>query len=578
MKACPQCRLRYPADTVHCFLDGAKLTSFRDPLLGATIGGCYLIEEVLGEGGMAMVYRAHHKLVDRRCAVKVMNPSLATNPVVRERFRREAKAAQVLAHPNVIEIFDQGETSDGTPFFVMELLEGATLAELISRGAPPVPRSLAILIQLARGIARAHDLGVVHRDLKPENIFVCRRSDGTDLVKILDFGIARSRTDARITNAGELFGTPQYMAPERVTDGEAGPSVDLYALGVIFFETATGALPFNAGDATTLLIKQVTERPPRPRDVAPTVPEELERIILGLLEKDPRSRPVDAHRVVHDLVAAASRLGVAAPPEPGQDPSTVRRPVRVLPAVVVEQWEKRVNVFERMLASLHGAWTPMELERALVQIKVLVGELAEARRWSATEQRRLEEIDARGREGRQRLGFAVDALGLDASRAKEELRESLTEATKRAEQAQRAAAAYADTQRETLMWEGRAGLEEPYRQLAKAYRRCADAVESWFESRRDAREAQTVFDGKERLVHDLDFQIAQLRSALAARELANDRERHDGQRRLVELNSRAERLEAQLLALATAFCEPLRTRPELGPLFQQLESDAAAGV
>jgi serine/threonine protein kinase len=231
MKTCPQCHIRYPADAIYCFVDGASLSVMVDPLIGTTLSGRYVIEDRLGEGGMATVYRARYKLMDRPCAVKVMNPAYSTDATVRERFRREAKSAQALSHPNVIEIFDQGEREDGTPYIVMELLEGYTLSALIDGGPIVAPRAIPLMIQMSRGIARAHDLGVVHRDLKPDNIFICRRADGSDLVKILDFGIARSRSDTRLTSAGELFGTPQYMAPERVMSGETGPSVDLYAVG-----------------------------------------------------------------------------------------------------------------------------------------------------------------------------------------------------------------------------------------------------------------------------------------------------------------------------------------------------------
>jgi eukaryotic-like serine/threonine-protein kinase len=157
MKACPQCHIRYPQDSVYCFLDGVTLTDIRDPLIGATIAGRYLIEEVIGEGGMATVYRAKHKLVDRPCAVKVMNPAMASDTTVRERFRREAKAAQSLAHPNVIEIFDQGETGDAVPYIVMELLAGKTLADRILKGPLGMAQGVPIRIQITRGIARAHD-------------------------------------------------------------------------------------------------------------------------------------------------------------------------------------------------------------------------------------------------------------------------------------------------------------------------------------------------------------------------------------------------------------------------------------
>jgi eukaryotic-like serine/threonine-protein kinase len=578
MKACPQCHIRYPTDSVYCFLDGAALEAIRDPLIGATIAGRYLVEEVLGEGGMATVYRAKHKLVDRPCAVKVMNPALASDPTTRERFRREARSAQMLAHPNVIEIFDQGETPEGTTYIVMELLDGRTLAELTDAGPVPLPRAIPIMIQMARGIARAHDLGVVHRDLKPENIFIVRRAiDGTDMVKILDFGIAKSRGDSRLTNAGELFGTPQYLAPERITGGEAGPGVDLYAVGVIFFEMSTGKLPFDANDPTTFLVKHMKEKPPRARDVDPRLPEKLDALIAQLLEKDPKARPVDAHRIEQELASLAQTLGIATPPEPEDDPQSSRPPATALPPAGVHQWAKRVVVFEQMLARSDGAsGNRGDLERTLTEVRGLVRELSEVREASAAEQHKLEDIDTRGRDGRTRFGFAVDALGLDASKARGELRSSRENLERLAAESGKAADAYKLVQREVINWEGRSGLEEPYAQLARAYRDCAEAVDAWLAARTLERAAHAAVEDKERTVTDLDYQIAELRAALANHEQGIDRDRDATQKRLVELNARAERAETKLVQLATRFCEPLRKRPELGPFFQQLESEAAA--
>jgi serine/threonine-protein kinase len=578
MKACPQCHIRYPQDSVYCFLDGAVLEAIRDPLIGTTIAGRYLVEDVIGEGGMATVYRARHKLVDRPCAVKVMNPALATDPTTRERFRREAKSAQTLAHPNVIEIFDQGETPEGTTYIVMELLAGKTLAELTDAGPVPMPRAVPIMIQIARGIARAHDLGVVHRDLKPENIFIVRRPiDGTDLVKILDFGIAKSRGDSRLTNAGELFGTPQYLAPERITGGEAGPSVDLYALGVIFFEMATGKLPFEASDPTTFLIKHMKERPPPPRALDPRLPEKLDALVVQLLEKDPRARPVDAHRIEQELVVLANSLGIPVPPEPEDDPQSSRPPVAPLPPVAVHQWVKRVQVFEQMLARTDGAAAARrDLERTLAEVKKLVRELSELREASAGEQHKLEDIDARGRDGRTRFGFAVDALGLDASKARGDARATRAQLERLSQETKVRAQAFQEAQREAITWEGRAALEEPHAQLARAYRRCAEVVDSWLAARTVERAALAAAEDKERMVTDLDYQIAELRGALAQHEHGIDRDREAAQKRLVDLNARAERNEAQLIQLATRFCEPLRARPELGGLFQQLETEASA--
>jgi serine/threonine protein kinase len=572
MKDCPQCHLRYPADAVFCFLDGAELAPIRDPLIGATIAGRYLVEEVIGQGGMATVYRARHKLFDRPCAIKAMNRVLAADATVRERFRREAKSTQMLAHPNVIEIFDHGETSDGTPYMVMELLDGETFAQLLHDGPLPLSRSIPIMIQLARGIARAHDLGVVHRDLKPENAFICRRADGSDLVKILDFGIARSRSDPRLTSAGELFGTPQYIAPERVSTGEAGPSVDLYALGVIFYEAATGKLPFEASDPTTFLVKHIKERPAPPRSVDARIPAELDALVMQLLEKDPRARPVDAHRVEQDLLALASELHAPVPPDPENDPASSHPTTFSLPAPGMDpsrEWAARVAVFEQMLSRSQGT-RPGDIERTLVEMKELVAELSDARRLGTLEQRKLDEIDARGRDGRQRFGFAVDALGLDASRARDELRAAQIDFDRLSHQSKRAAAKVAAAQREVVTWEGRSGTEEPYRQLAEAYRECAVAVDEWIVARRIERSAQAMLDEKGRTVTDLDYQIAEMRGALASHEQAIDREHETAQERLADRNARGERIETRLLGLATRFCEPLRARPELGPLFHAL--------
>ena len=436
------------------------------------------------------------------------------------------------------------------------------------------------MIQIARGIARAHDLGVVHRDLKPENIFIVRRQiDGTDLVKLLDFGIAKSRGDSRLTNAGELFGTPQYMAPERITGGEAGPSVDLYALGVIFFEMVTGKLPFEANDPTTFLIKHMKERPPPPRALDPRLPERLDALVVALLEKDPKARPVDAHRIEQELVIIATSLGIPVPPEPEEDPQSSRPPAATLPPTGVHQWVKRVEVFEQMLARADGAGgNRRDLERTLGEVKKLVRELSEMREASAAEQRKLEDIDARGRDGRTRFGFAVDALGLDASKAREDLRASRTNLERLSQESKRASQAYQDVQRDVIIWEGRSGLEEPYTQLSQAYRRSAEAVDAWLATRTLEKAAHAAVEEKERGVTDLDYQIAELRTALAHHEQGIDRDREAAQKRLVDLNARAERNEGQLIQLATTFCEPLRSRPELGSLFQQLESEAIAST
>jgi serine/threonine-protein kinase len=577
MKACPQCKLRYPSDARSCFVDGTDLVEIQDPRIGTTIAGRYEIEDVLGEGGMATVYAARHRLVDRPCAVKIMNASFARNEVMRERFRREAKAAQKLAHPNIIEIFDQGETDDNCVYLVMELLEGETLADILERGRMPLDRSLKLLVQVARALARAHDLQVIHRDLKPENIFVALdEAWGGELVKLLDFGIARSMQDARLTGAGEVFGTPQYMAPERITSIDAGPKADLYAVGVIMFEMLTGTLPFDATEITVFFIKHLKEIPADPRTINPEIPDDLARLILELLAKDPEDRPVDAHRLHKDLVAIAEAHGVELPVEPTEEAESSRGPSRTLPPVAIDRWLKRIQVFDQMLATVYGGSPPPERAKLLDEVKKLVTEVGELRGRALEHQRLLESIETKGRETRQRFGHAVHALGVDASKARDVLKDAAAVVQAHAAEVEACRSYVRDLQKEVMLWEGRSGFAEPYLELAEVYRQCAVAVEDWLVARRKQKQAEAEVQARKSEVTDLEFQIEQLRSALATHEEAHEKEQSSCQTKLGDLGKRAEQLEARLLALASRFCDPLRRRPELAPLFQELEADAAA--
>jgi len=578
MKTCPQCKLTYPDERTFCFVDGADLHAVKDPRLGAVLAGRYLLEDVLGQGGMATVYAGRHTLVDRRCAIKIMHPMLARDSVVRERFRREAQSARKLAHPNVIEIFDQGETGDGTSYIVMERLDGGSLFELIRRGPVDIHRALNLMIQMSRGIARAHDLDVIHRDLKPENIFICKREDGSDLVKLLDFGIARSLHDTRLTGQGEIFGTPQYMAPERISTTESGPPADLYALGIIFFELVTGALPFHSEDVAGFFVKHLKEAPASPRAMNEDVPPDLEALILRLLAKDPKARPVDAHRVHQDLIAIAEQVGAALPQDVVDDTiasTSSRGTSELTPPKEPAMWRRRTDLFQEMLVRAFGTDPPAEQRRMLEELRAKTARIAELRDIYMEAQRKLEEIVQRGREGRQRFGFAVDALGVDASKAKDDERSS-REAFESAEIARCALLErYTDAHREVLKWEGRSGFSEPYLDLAIAYRAAAAQVEAWGEARAVEREARERLDAAVQAVSDIEFQIRALRAALASHEQEIEAGEAALEIRITRSTKEAEYLDEDLERIAARFCEPLQRRPELRPLFVQLEADVA---
>ncbi|MGZ3425960.1 MAG: serine/threonine-protein kinase, partial [Polyangia bacterium] len=285
---------------------------------GTLLAGRYRIERRLGEGGMGRVYEAEHLELGRRVAVKVMRRKYADQKAMVERFRLEARSASKIGHPNVVQVFDYGTTDAGEGFIVMELLKGAPLSEVIKQQGPmELSRTLLILSEVATALRAAHQSGVIHRDLKPANIFLIRvNADERERVRVLDFGMAKlidiaADDHGGLTQAGEILGTPEYMAPEQAIGGEIDRRIDIYAFGCVAYEMWTGMPPFSGPNYVTVLAKHMDEKAPRISDVR-DAPPALDQLVARALSKNPEDRPQDMGAVLSALQRVAEDEGVSA--------------------------------------------------------------------------------------------------------------------------------------------------------------------------------------------------------------------------------------------------------------------------
>ena len=277
----------------------------------------YELEQKIGEGGMARVYRGRDLRLNRRIAVKVLHSHYASDPGFLQRFHHEAQAAANLRHPNIVDVYDVGLDGD-VHYIVMEYVDGSDLKALLARGGPlPIDQAVAIAEAVASGLSAAHRVGLVHRDIKPQNIIVGPGGQ----VKITDFGIAKSALSTAMTETGVTFGTADYISPEQARGQPATPRSDIYSLGVTLYEMLTGRLPFSGESSIAVAMQHVGEEPPPLRMLNPRIPPALEALTLRAMSKDPDARPATAQEFVRLLsswrdVGEQATVVRPAPPRP----------------------------------------------------------------------------------------------------------------------------------------------------------------------------------------------------------------------------------------------------------------------
>ena len=297
---------------------------------GTVLNNRYSILRTLGEGGMACVYLAHDEVLDRDVALKVLWERFARDKEFVERFEREARSAGSLSHPNIVQVYDRGETEDGTAYMAMECISGGTLKDRIVReGSLSSGDAATVAIQVAGALGAAHERGVIHRDIKPHNILLSSSGEA----KVTDFGIARAAAATTTTRTGRILGTANYMSPEQALGQRVDPRTDLYSLGVVLFEMLTGELPFRGDSPITVSMKHVNEPPPPPKKLDPGLSEGANAVVLKLLAKDPDDRYADAEGLIEDLekmkaglpLAVAKNVAGASPGRTATRPATTRQ-------------------------------------------------------------------------------------------------------------------------------------------------------------------------------------------------------------------------------------------------------------
>jgi serine/threonine-protein kinase len=543
----------------------SKRQKGHDPLIGKVIAGRYRLESRLGEGGMGLVYRARHVLIDRVVALKLIRPDLRAETHLRAWMLREAKAANRVDHAHIIDIHDIGETEDGELYLVMEYLVGTPLSAELANGPMPIIRAVDILEQMCAALARAHDLGVVHRDLKSDNILLTERGGRKDFVKILDFGLAALKRDARLAPKGAVFGTPEYMSPEQSRGEDASPSSDLYALGVLFFEMLTGQLPFRSSDRDTLLKMQQNQAPPRPRALRADVNPVAEEITLRLLSKTIKDRYRDAHHLQEDLKKLQRSMpssqawevrGDAAPapppPPPPQSPG-------------VTEWANRAAIFTRMVSRAYsGKEAPSDVLAALSQAWDLAARASRLEGEVASLTRKLEALERRGRALRAEIGRKVEDLAQEESRM---LREAAAhgEEVERCDQEGVEMERSAQSARNDADAALRSGRLEP-----QVFERAGAAAALVQAKREQAGRYQLRQQNCEKTGRSLRRQIEQLRGQLSRYAEALEEDLTRGRNQVAERTREGLRFEKAFHDVSGKLLRDLRDKPECRDLLPEL--------
>ncbi len=559
MKSCPGCGLLYPDESTFCFLDGQTLKAYDDELLGITIDGLYRVVEPLGQSGWSRCYRARLRLVAQPCVVKVLDLSKGSG--LRDAFSESLALARRCSHGNILGILG-GRMVGTSGVVVRPSVEAQPLQLLLERARLDASQAAGLTLQLLAGLGRIHDFGAVHGNLRPSNALYW--SNGH--VDLIDIALGRALVREPWEDSPDSLGAQQYLAPELNSKQKSAIEADLYAAGVMAFEMLAAKKPFAAGDLRQLRAQLTDEHPPDLPGMLANAPKPLVKWTLDMLSRYPQQRPENAHHARELLLEACRAAGVAPMVDPGR-PQVA--PVRDLDPGLA-RWDRYQKIFAKMLEIGFPAGAPEQPRSSYGAIAGRVDRLVEIGKRASYDHGNLDDTLGRAREGRERIAAQIDELTAGAHGVRRELDPLKATAAEHADKAKEFGPLAIAKHREAVQWEGRSGFTEPYQELAAAYRGLADVISQWWDVRQAQLQCEKDAEGQREKLREIDAQVEELRAALRVHEsnIAGEIDACEGA--LADLGKEADRIELELLDLASRFSAPLRSKPELGPSFREL--------
>lgn len=557
MKVCPACGLVFPDESNFCFLTGDTLQPAADAVVGTTVAGRFRIVSKLTDGPWATIYEARMRLLETPCVVKILNDPLG--PEAQAAFTASLATARRCTHTNVSEVLGGGILSDGRGWVAHEKLEAGPLIEHLRAPVAP-PKALSFAKQMLMALGRIHDFGGVHGSLGPTNVLVTAGGH----LQLVEVGLGRGLLKDPFADDPRALFAQRYIAPELSSQQRSSANADLYAVGAIAVHMLSGRTPFEAAAVAELRTK-VNEEGIDVDGRLGSLHEKLREWLKQLIDKNPEGRHANAHLAVDALDEAAAAAGMKLSPDPGR-----AAPPGTTLAGGFARWERFRGVFSKMVELGFPGGAPPQTRDALAQIAGRVEDLSQLGKKALFEHENLNDIAKRAREGRENIAGQMDEVNASAKEVRQEVHPLKVAAARHGEKAKAFPAEAQEAHREVLRWEGRSALVEPYKELADAYTQMAGIIERWWAVRSAQLTCERDAADKADELRAFDEQLDELRQALKIHESNLAAEAQATEETLSQLGHESDRLEMELLDLASRFSAPLRSKPELGACFREL--------